>query len=191
MLVLIDQHAADERIRVERFLKELCNRAVQGGAESAALDAKKGIVLTRDEATLLQKKEVVHELRRWGLHLEPVAIVESLTVDWVQVDVLAVPALLRDKVQLLTSPHMAGTKGNIQLLQGDELQTLLKGCLAKYKVEGCPRWSHASMDELPEKEWLRALKLCPWELIELVNSKACRGKSAITRPFFSSLTARF
>lgn len=101
VLVLIDQHAADERVRVERFLKELCNGAVQGGAESVALDAKKGVVLTRDEATLLEQKEVLQELRRWGLHVEPAAITDSSTASWVQVDVLAVPALLRDKVTLL------------------------------------------------------------------------------------------
>ena len=47
------------------------------------------------------------------------------------------------------------------------------------------------MNELPEKEWLRALKLCPRELVELVNSKACRGKSGITRLFLSSLTVRY
>jgi DNA mismatch repair ATPase MutL len=103
VIILIDQHAADERIRVERFLKELCDAAVQGDAESIALDAKKGVVLTRDEASLLQQNEVVQELRRWGLRLEPVEILESLTAAWMQVDVLAVPALLRDKVSLLTS----------------------------------------------------------------------------------------
>lgn len=102
VLVLIDQHAADERVRVERFLKELCKGALQGGVESAALDAKKGVVLTRDEATLLEQKEVLQELRRWGLHLEPVAITESLTANWVQVDVVAVPGFLRDKVRRLS-----------------------------------------------------------------------------------------
>jgi DNA mismatch repair ATPase MutL len=102
VLVLIDQHAADERVRVERFLKELCNGALQGGAESSALDAKKGVVLTRDEATLLGQKEVLQELRRWGLHVEPVTIMESLTANWVQVDVLAVPGFLRDKVRPLS-----------------------------------------------------------------------------------------
>jgi DNA mismatch repair protein MLH3 len=84
---------------------------------------------------------------------------------------------------------MVNSKGNVKLLQGDELQNLLKGCLAKYKVEGCPRWSHSPMGELPEKEWLRALKLCPRELVELVNSKACRGRSCIIRPLPSSLMA--
>jgi len=102
VLVLIDQHAADERVRVERFLKELCEGALQGAAESAALDAKKGVVLTRDEATLLEQPEVLQELRRWGLHVEPVAIMESLTANWVQADVLAVPGFLRDKVRLLS-----------------------------------------------------------------------------------------
>ena len=111
VLVLIDQHAADERVRVERFLKELCNGAVQGGAESAMLDAKEGVVLTKDEAKLLQQHEVLQELRRWGFRVEPFAITESLNANWVQVDVLAVPALLRDKVRLLTSPLTTSTKG--------------------------------------------------------------------------------
>lgn len=101
VLVLIDQHAADERVRVEKFLKELCKGALQGGAESATLDAKKGVVLTRDEATLLEEQVVLQELRRWGLHVEPVVIMESLTANWVQVDVLAVPGFLRDKVGFL------------------------------------------------------------------------------------------
>ena len=43
------------------------------------------------------------------------------------------------------------------------------------------------MGELPEKEWLRALKLCPRELVELVNSKACRGQSGSMRPLLSVL----
>ena len=102
VLVLIDQHAADERVRVERFLKELCKGALQGGVDGAALDAKKGVVLTRDEATLLEQKEVLQELRRWGLHVEPAAIMESLTANWVQVDVLTVPGFLRDKVRRLS-----------------------------------------------------------------------------------------
>jgi len=84
---------------------------------------------------------------------------------------------------------MVSTKRNVKLLQGDELQNLLKGCLAKYKVEGCPRWSHSPMGDLPEKEWLRALKLCPRELVELVNSKACRGRLGIIKPLLSSLMA--
>jgi len=110
VLVLIDQHAADERVRVERFLKELCNGAVQGGAESTALDPKKGVILTRDEATFLQETVVLQELRRWGLRVEPVTIIESLTANWVQVDVLAVPALLRDRVRFPTSFYMASTQ---------------------------------------------------------------------------------
>lgn len=71
-----------------------------------------------------------------------------------------------------------------QLLQSDELRDLIKGFLAKLETDGL-------VSALPSEElstqgnsldrndtffWLKVLRWCPRELLDLVNSKACRGR---------------
>jgi len=63
----------------------------------------------------------------------------------------------------------------------DELRELIKGFLAKLEEDGLS-FSLASaqrtIHEGANKEpffWLKALRWCPRELLDLVNSKACRG----------------
>jgi DNA mismatch repair protein MLH3 len=63
----------------------------------------------------------------------------------------------------------------------DELRELIKGFLAKLD-EGGLTSSIASAQRTINEEaseepffWLKALRWCPRELLDLVNSKACRG----------------
>ena len=63
----------------------------------------------------------------------------------------------------------------------DELRELIKGFLAKLGEGGltssfasAQRTIHEGASEEPFF-WLKALRWCPRELLDLVNSKACRG----------------
>jgi len=66
-----------------------------------------------------------------------------------------------------------------QLLQGDELRDLVKGFLGQ--IQSGELFSDAGM-LLPSQEdqenllWFKAIRNCPRGLLDLVNSKACRGK---------------
>lgn len=65
-----------------------------------------------------------------------------------------------------------------QLLQGDELRDLIQGFLAQ--IESRELVPDSRIDFHPDSgrsefAWLKALRYCPRGLIELVNSKACRG----------------
>jgi DNA mismatch repair protein MLH3 len=71
---------------------------------------------------------------------------------------------------------------NGQLLVPTELQELLKGFLAAWDSgEFAPSVASqaqlVSDDEDDPFAWQRALRWCPLGLIELVNSRACRGLS--------------
>jgi DNA mismatch repair protein MLH3 len=75
-LVLIDQHAADERVRVECFLKELClgffgsrnNSEKVQGVRTLALVPPKPILLTSHELQLLNESiEVQEAFGSWGI----------------------------------------------------------------------------------------------------------------------------
>ncbi|OJT05361.1 DNA mismatch repair protein MutL [Trametes pubescens] len=188
-LVLIDQHAADERVRVERFLRELCAPSSRGGALSEVgarcsggnggggggvrtrvLVPPVNVLLTQVEARAVAKTpDVRSAFARWGVTFAsspsvqqdiPGEFQEGETA-YVQVTVATVPEVVADK-----------------LLAGDELRDLIKGYLAKLESDGL----EGSVHELDPSqggdglhEWQRALRHCPRELIELVNSKACRG----------------
>ena len=111
-LVVIDQHAADERIRVERFLELLCTvfirrseaahvgdfQSQQEGVEQ--IIPPKNILLTRREADTIKgtQSDYRMSLWRWGIEVEIRQEVEA-THEHVQVQVCAVPAVLKEKVR--------------------------------------------------------------------------------------------
>lgn len=58
----------------------------------------------------------------------------------------------------------------------DELRELIKGFLGKLDVEQVYSWPRPRpIGEMEKDVWLKALRWCPKELQDLVNSKACRG----------------
>ena len=61
-------------------------------------------------------------------------------------------------------------KGYLARLEAEQSDTSAES--AKRKLQG----SRVSAAEADEFMWLRALRYCPQELIELINSKACRGE---------------
>ena len=63
----------------------------------------------------------------------------------------------------------------------DELCNLIKGFLAKLDVDGSTWVTQvaSSGDDIHSIYWLKALRWCPEELLDLVNSKACRGEYRI------------
>lgn len=73
MLVLVDQHAASERVRVEGFLKTLCHNFLDfegNGSQSpdrVELNPPRVILLSRKEASKLRRSQSI--LERWCLEL--------------------------------------------------------------------------------------------------------------------------
>lgn len=59
----------------------------------------------------------------------------------------------------------------IQLLLADELRELVKGFLARLELDGAAYKVTTSS----KGHWTTALRWCPRELLDLINSKACRG----------------
>lgn len=114
-LVLVDQHAADERIRVERFLNELCqgflDPVLSNGVERRELQPAIPILLTRLETRALAgSKEYRHAFERWGIQFAPIPNVPAVEEDgsgdeYLQVFVQTIPDVVSDKVRsfLLTS----------------------------------------------------------------------------------------
>ncbi|PVF96474.1 hypothetical protein CPB86DRAFT_807713 [Serendipita vermifera] len=171
ILLLIDQHAADERIRVERFLKQLCKSAslkarrqpfTQPGDSDLGtthLSPHIAVLLTKEDVDLLRTDEVKQALEVWGLRFDEDSIINNEEGEGrIQVSIQTVPSVLQK-----------------QLCRGNELQDTLRGIFAEINERGVTSWH---MDQFPADEeigWIRAWRNCPNNLLELVNSRACRG----------------
>ncbi|KAF9515270.1 hypothetical protein BS47DRAFT_1391799 [Hydnum rufescens UP504] len=177
-VVLIDQHAADERIRVERFLEELCIGFLDENMERRDISAHPTrVLLTMAEArSIATSSDVQAVFDRWGLRFSKDSvqnIVRQLANNdetwYTQLEIETVPEVIADK-----------------LISEDELQDVIKGFLARLDSEGTsygPPKEDPNMVHMKEaNRWMKALRWCPKELLDLINSKACRGAIMFNDP---------
>ncbi|WVQ72847.1 hypothetical protein IAR50_002408 [Cryptococcus sp. DSM 104548] len=172
-LVLIDQHAADERVSVEKILWELCEGFHKGGGEAERLKAgsEVGVVLTRGEGEILRQEGVVDIFRRWGMDL---TLDHRAEGDYTQVIVQSVPTSLATRLRRKEAVEMTRLiRGYLPVVKESlgQMQVLIRDLEKKILAEE---------DEELEDEgygggWGRIMRFMPKEMLELANSKACRG----------------
>lgn len=190
LLFVVDQHAADERIRVERYLRQLGTGFLVNCQRGATLpidrldaiplvtpSANTFILLTASEHQMLASS---HEARlafaRWGVTFDLPSIQPPSEHDvHVQIRVLTVPSVVAER--LLGRKHLKEGPA--------ELTELVKSYLGWLDEEGgadrvCTAASLAGVikagESKHETDWMTALRFCPQEILDLVNSKACRGR---------------
>lgn len=153
-LILVDQHAADERIRVEAFLSSYwqevrCNQVCQ-----TILPEVKTLLFSAREADTLGNAATL--IKQWGFDIQvPVKEENGFSVDhvWRQVSVSAVPQLLADR-----------------LIADDRLlQLVLLSFLELERVNA----------KAESAGWTTILRNCPDAILDLINSRACRGQSLL------------
>ncbi|GMK53822.1 hypothetical protein CspeluHIS016_0104080 [Cutaneotrichosporon spelunceum] len=161
-LVMIDQHAADERVSVEQILEELDEGFAQNNMPVTELeDGVVRVILTRQEVVVLETPGVREVLRRWGIGLENTVASHG---EYTQVNVLCVPKLLDARL---------GRKNPTELTR---LLRLYLPELAEHLHEiqvltvVLDRGNRGS-----SHRWASVQRWMPQEMVELANSKACRG----------------
>jgi DNA mismatch repair protein MLH3 len=104
ILVLVDQHAADERVRVERYLKRLCTGFIQNAVVESQLEPPVEILLSNREASILERPDTLGALSRWGLRIK-INVPDILggqspteESEFYQADVISVPDVVSKKV---------------------------------------------------------------------------------------------
>nr|XP_031859633.1 uncharacterized protein CI109_004908 [Kwoniella shandongensis]KAA5526705.1 hypothetical protein CI109_004908 [Kwoniella shandongensis] len=180
-LVLIDQHAADERVSVETILRELCEGFGSNNVcATKAADGEQMIVLTRAEAEQLSQPAVMGVLRRWGITFKPPDL--ETEGDYVQVQVEHVPSVLASRLGRkeaaeitrlvrgylpVLMERMGEVEAMLRSVDGDALPNMEDGIDGRNGLVQQEEERHCG-------DWGRAMRFMPKEMLELANSKACR-----------------
>lgn len=180
-LVLIDQHAADERCQVEALYEELCN------VETVQLLKPLHFEVSLQEGRLFQQQRDF--LSGWGFcyetqdgHLDgdlrlassrssnrPTSVQSEGNV---RVAVTALPNLIAERCRL--EPRIL-----INLLRGEiwarAENGFVKGRDGVSREELDFRQCSSESSGGDKKQWLSKISSCPKGLIEMLNSRACRS----------------
>lgn len=110
-LVLVDQHAADERVRVEQLLSSVCAGYVKHGSdvgiEASQLDPPVPVLLNKFELKVLRDNDhFLEAFARWGFGLELATESKTgedeesdSTEEYCQVFIREIPEILSQKVR--------------------------------------------------------------------------------------------
>ena len=165
-LVVIDQHAADERVSVEKTLQELCDGFISNSVPISKLETTPDVVISKKEGDFLRIPEIGETFRRWGLDL----VVPDGNGDYVQVEAKTVPNTLAVRL---------GRK------EGRELTRLIKLYLPVLEAHLGELQAFLGEHDVgvggdrENIDWQRVMRWMPKELAELANSKACRGEMSV------------
>ncbi|KAL8665864.1 MAG: hypothetical protein Q9168_007619 [Polycauliona sp. 1 TL-2023] len=192
ILTLIDQHAADERVRIEALLEELC---AAPSPETICLQPSSGITTTPlPKPMSFQIKAQEHGLftahashfARWGIlyDLSKPAGATCSTVDTsTYITVKSLPPVIAERCRL--EPKL--------------LIDLLRKEVWKREEDGRRSMSTpttpdtAALNTAPTN-WLTQLSTCPQGIIDMLNSRACRSaimfNDELTRTECETLVAR-
>lgn len=169
-LAVIDQHAASERVRVQRYLAATCGRVARGESVETQLfeeDEPARVLLSLEEARIAEAYRA--EFVKWGM---PVRLVrsdgegdcedEGGEGDYAQVELLGVPRIVADRLRSDSD-------------SGGRVQQELVRSFAAHLADGGGRSTATTVKDRDDATWQSALGSAPPVLLDLINSKACRG----------------
>jgi DNA mismatch repair protein MLH3 len=166
ILVLIDQHAADERIRFESLMENLCTPSSDGVSSTTAeysilttlLEKPLNFEVSPTDVRLLRKH--TQHFKNWGIHYQ--APLRNSTTGFDTKGKL---------IQRLTVTSLPPTIIERCKLEPRLLIDLLRTEI--YRIDSLPSTSIY----LPTRHssWLERIHKCPRGLIDMLNSRACRS----------------
>lgn len=167
-LLMVDQHAADERVQLERMLWSL-----KDNVQVIQLEPPIPIDLTETERQLSIK--YMDHLQRWGIHLSLQHHLQQQRHSSVETILFASPHFATSNV----SPHFRQNQGALVTRLP---HVIAERCLANHSLLGdmireyihwLEKNQHHVKDQ--ESESFVFLRTCPPGMMQLMRSTACRG----------------
>jgi DNA mismatch repair protein MLH3 len=173
LLVLIDQHAADERVQVESLSKELCTPLQRNGAYQSKLGHTAqvaAVMLDKPVQFSISSLERVHftthaaRFAAWGILfdiLRSVSATATLGKDQYVLSVTTLPSGIAERCKADPKVLISFLRSTVWKYAEDRHLPLLP--------------QHSSTIDADANDWVRRLATCPPGLIDLINSRACRS----------------
>ncbi len=180
LLVLVDQHAADERIRNEGLLADLC-QAPTSETRTIRSSLNLGSAI---ETTLLEKPITFQVQARehclftthaghfahWGILFDLSALLsgpKAIEVPTCKLTVRTLPAVIAERCRI--EPKIL-----IELLRGELWKREELGL--KFKAPPSPTLSRpSSTPSSTNPVWLSRISSCPSSILDMLNSRSCRS----------------
>ena len=138
-LVLVDQHAADERVRVEWLQREICLGHLRNdgtGVERTILDPPVPILLTKHEKLVLRRNGDIRDLlASWGVEFAPIDDAgkgrdqSDGGGDYSQVMMTCIPEIVSHRVCVKSTPLHLGADEHSSCRRGRTCSISSRGCL--------------------------------------------------------------
>lgn len=176
-LALIDQHAADERIRIEALLAELCTPP---SPETLGLNPAPGIAITLLRQPIAFPIKVqehrlfdayAHRFARWGILYElskPSETVSSTFDTTTCIMVRYLPPVIAERCRLEPKLLIDLIRREVWKLEEDGRSTQPH----KATASTTPNTDQSNRSPM---SWLTQLTTCPQGIIDMLNSRACRS----------------
>ena len=165
-LILIDQHAADERCRIERLFEDMFISTDPSGTETQVRMVKVDPIpfnISATESALFRK--YLDFFQTWGIHYE----IDTKPADTITVYIHSFPALIAERCR--SEPNLAADllRREIWTCEEDDRRPLGS------KRSSMKHFTDMSPDEpAGAHSWVQQMSGCPQSILDLLNSRACR-----------------
>lgn len=183
VLVLIDQHAADERCRVEQLFKDMfiSPGSLNQHDQVQTVDIEPiSFSISATEATLFRK--YLDFFGNWGIGYS----ITTQELSEVSVQVQALPALIAERCRL--EPNLIVDLLRREIWNFEEENGKLPGSkmsTTKFSI-GCgideDEFSADRTGAVAAHPWVQKMSGCPQSILDLLNSRACRGAIMFNDP---------
>ncbi|SNX85966.1 related to MLH3 - insertion and deletion mismatch repair protein [Melanopsichium pennsylvanicum] len=177
VLFCVDQHAADERYRLERLLEGYVADSVAGVGGHALRSSVTLAVTVKQCELVLGDKGLKQGLERLGWGISDMVVIHA-ALDHAQVDLNAIPSILREKV-LSDSGRVKGL---------DLLQSSFVNCLEE--IASCLNPLEADDTSSNGVDWVIRSRRFPTSLMDVMKSTACRSAIMFNDPLSKEAAER-
>lgn len=185
VLVLIDQHAADERYRVEQLLEEMFTPAepshYTGQVRTLDIDPI-SFHVSATEGSLFQK--YLQSFTRWGIRYDTTTTPDR----GVMVTVQTLPVLIAERCRLEPNILIDLLRREIWASEEDDGRLLKKTSKPQALGDNLPISDEdeslfvRTTDTGVSHPWVQHMSNCPQGILDLLNSRACRGAIMFNDP---------
>lgn len=180
ILVMIDQHAADERCRIENLFGEMF------GSSQSIYDTNVRTVeidpinfkISSTESGLFKKH--LDFFGHWGIQYA----VKDSSASESTVSVSALPALIAERCRLESSLVVEILRREIWTNEENDGRPLGPGgsSIKNNAAYHGASFSEAMTDSSASHSWVQKMSGCPQSILDLLNSRACRGAIMFNDP---------